>query len=62
MCVPYAANVHGSVRENFKRSRWYQFVTTACFRATEGGETAYASALVAVREDGCDELRQQTVL
>ena len=28
--------------------------------ATEGGETAYASALVAVREYGCDELWCQT--
>ena len=28
--------------------------------ATEGGETAYASALVAVREDGCEELLRQT--
>ena len=28
--------------------------------ATEGGETAYASALVAVREDGCEELWRQT--
>ena len=27
---------------------------------TEGGETAYASALVAVREDGCEELWRQT--
>ena len=28
--------------------------------ATEGGETAYASALVAIRKDGCDELWRQT--
>ena len=29
--------------------------------ATEGGQTAYASALVAVREGGCDELWRQKV-
>ena len=28
--------------------------------ATEAGQTAYASALVAVREDGCEELWRQT--
>ena len=29
---------------------------------TEGGKATYASALVALREDGCEELWRQTVL
>ena len=56
-----AANAIGlSLEEGTGRSRKPRLEAGAVYAvtssATEGGETAYASALVAVTENGCDVL------